>query len=122
MKLNDQAAFNRAYRWAAKHEPCGAPDSVACLYIRDDGNRCLVGALMPKALAKKAAVDNEAICDLLYEDPDVSCYFQGVSETLLSDLQDAHDVARQCNHEKEFYLRSLRKVADKHVLTVPKIK
>jgi hypothetical protein len=93
-KLTNQTAFDKVKaHLATMKEPC-KNQYGACVYDDGKGNQCAVGALMPPDLR---GVSDQAIDDILDDDglawAEIRHFFEGVSDSLLCDLQDAHDRA-----------------------------
>lgn len=115
--MTTQEAYEKMREWLGRPgaEKCYVDDMNGwnCLYLRDDGNRCAIGCLLPDDLAQKLAETNESVSGLIAENAEVRELFKGVSEAFLSDAQQLHDY-----NDEENWVMILDETAERYNLIV----
>ena len=125
--MNTQEAFTKVclHLWAAEarsasHEPDG---DTMCLYAGPNNTACAIGCLLPRDLAEELDLTRPAWVTVLNGGCAVydraRAYLQGVSNALLSELQEVHDSASSWDDDKEPMGCSLRRLAVHYGLDIP---
>ena len=102
--MNRQEIFNKVYDYAkTMQKPSYYMEdgiSPTCAYRGTNGNKCLIGALIPDSLYCEEMEAN-AIENILQQFPELDDYFEVNNDkdvTFLSVLQNCHDNSCNFNH------------------------
>jgi hypothetical protein len=103
--MNRQEIFNKVYAYAKEmsgpsYYMAESDRCPTCAYRGTNGNKCLIGALIPDNLYCKEMEAN-VIENLVVEFPQLDDYFEVESEddvNFLTTLQISHDQACEFNH------------------------
>lgn len=137
-QINLQKTFDTVYihllkqgKKAERKTPDGKP--FACQYLADDGLKCAVGCLIPEEnyTPKIEGLSVHSLFFTSIHDPDhkehnlltnILCKSLGVPYLtkndiqFLADLQNIHD-----QRDPEFWPSELKRLADKHTLSIPSV-
>lgn len=120
--MNNQEAFNNMYRHA-QTMPRLAEENGRCMYRTKDGNRCLVGVLIPDDLYEQSMDEGGEgeIQHILHSYIFAQEHLSDITLSLLIDAQKAHDDEAHLFNEdwRELLLKRLQGIADKYNLWVP---
>lgn len=134
--MTNQEAFDKVWERLVTNYTkgkCTVEGTSRCLYIREDGNRCAIGELLPDSLCRKlmdSILKASNICgiskasvnyfpeavnmDLAIE---VMDHLKGVDLGLLQDMQEVHD--RWYGKGIGFVKAKLREIARRYTLVAP---
>lgn len=120
MFANTQEAYEaiRSYfgRYGAKLAKNGDASSGLCRYLTDDGNKCAVGCLIPKALYDDAIENSTINPGWLKNNPALAILFKNVDLRFLRSAQILHDDVAK---DARAFVRALDVLALAYGLNVP---